>query len=173
MRDVTISNSTFGNRYVQIAEPRLGVPALGGGIGLGAAMAIGAAVAEPSAKTIAPVGDGGLMLGIAELITAVEENANIVFVLMNDRAYGVIKNIQDAQYQGRHHNSTLRTPHFALLCRSIGLAHKAVGHVSQFAGALDEALSSPGPIMLEVEMTKIGPFATQFAGPPAGAAGGA
>lgn len=173
VRDVTISNSTFGNRFVHVAEPRLGVHALGGGIGLGAAMAIGAAVAEPSAKTVALVGDGGLMLGIAELITAVEEKANIVFVLMNDRAYGVIKNIQDAQYEGRHHYSALRTPEFPLLCRSIGLAHKAVSRVAEFAGALDEAMSSAGPIMLEVEMTRIGPFASQFAGPPAGAAGGA
>lgn len=173
VRDVTISNSTFGNRYVRIAEPRLGVHALGGGIGLGTAMAIGAALAEPSVKTIALLGDGGLMLGLAELITAVEEKANIVFVLMNDRAYGVIKNIQDAQYEGRHHYSALRTPEFPMLCRSIGLPHMAVADVSKFAGALDEALSQRGPIMLEVEMTKIGPFAAQFAGPPAGAAGGA
>ena len=173
VRDVTISNSTFGNRYVQIAESRLGVHALGGGIGLGAAMAIGAAIAEPSVKTVALLGDGGLMLGIAELITAVEEKANVVFVLMNDRAYGVIKNIQDAQYGGRHHYSALRTPDFELLCRAIGLEHKAVSKVQDFAGALDKALAHPGPIMLEVEMTKIGPFADQFAGPPAGAAGGA
>ena len=173
VRDVTISNSTFGNRYVQLAEPRLGVHALGGGIGLGAAMAIGAAIAEPSAKTVALLGDGGLMLGIAELITAVQEQANIVFVLMNDRAYGVIKNIQDAQYEGRHHYSALRTPDFGLLCRSIGLTHTAIGNVTEFASALDHALSQSGPIMLEVEMTKIGPFADQFAGPPAGAAGGA
>ena len=173
VRDVTISNSTFGNRYVHIAEPRLGVHALGGGIGMGAAMAVGAAVAEPSAKTVALLGDGGLMLGIAELITAVEEKANIVFVLMNDRAYGVIKNIQDAQYEGRHHYSALRTPDFPMLCRSIGLPHMAVGDVLKFAGALDEAMSRPSPVMLEVEMTKIGPFAAQFAGPPAGAAGGA
>lgn len=173
VRDVTISNSTFGNRYVQIAEPRLGVHALGGGIGLGTAMAIGAAIAEPSAKTVALLGDGGLMLGIAELISAVEENANVVFVVMNDRAYGVIRNIQDAQYAGRHHYSALRTPDFPLLCRSIGLAHMAVGKVAAFAGALDEALAKPGPVMIEVEMTKIGPFADQFAGPPAGAAGGA
>jgi acetolactate synthase-1/2/3 large subunit len=172
VRDVTISNSTFGNRYVNFAEPRLGVHALGGGIGLGAAMAIGAAIAEPEVKTVALLGDGGLMLGMAELITAVEERANIVFVLMNDRAYGVIKNIQDAQYAGRHNYSELRTPDFALLCRSIGLAHRAVGRVQDFAAAFDEALAQEGPVMLEIEMTKIGPFAQQFAGPPAGAAGG-
>lgn len=45
VRDVTISNSTFGNRYVRLAEPRLGVHALGGGIGQGIAMGISAALA--------------------------------------------------------------------------------------------------------------------------------
>lgn len=171
VRDVTISNSTFGNRYVHIAEPRLGVHALGGGIGLGTAMAIGAAFAEPRRKTVALVGDGGLMLGIAELITAVEEKANVVFVLMNDKAYGVIKNIQDAQYESRYHYSALRTPEFSTLCKSIGLPHRAVSSVDEFAPALETAVQEAGPIMLEVEMTKIGPFAKQFAGPPAGAAG--
>ncbi|MDT8264169.1 thiamine pyrophosphate-dependent enzyme, partial [Roseomonas sp. DSM 102946] len=93
VRDVTISNSTFGNRYVQIAAPNLGVHALGGGIGQGIAMAIGASLAAAE-KTVALMGDGGAQLGIAELISAVEEKAPIAFVLMNDKAYGVIRNIQ-------------------------------------------------------------------------------
>ena len=173
VRDVTISNSTFGNRYVQIAAPRLGVHALGGGIGQGIAMAVGAALAEPGAKTIALIGDGGAMLGIAELITAADEEADLVCILMNDRAYGVIENIQDAQYQGRRHYSRLRTPDFALLCAAVGLAHARVGRIEEFEASLDAALSARGPSLLEVDMTAIGPFAESFAGPPAGAAGGA
>lgn len=173
VRDVTISNSTFGNRYVQIAAPHLGVHALGGGIGQGFAMAIGAALAGEKAKTIALVGDGGAMLGLSELITAVEEKAPLVFVLMNDKAYGVIRNIQDAQYGGRHHYSTLRTPDFDVLCASIGLSHARVRVVEEFSGALDRALAQSGPTLLEVDMTAIGPFAEAFGGPPAGAAGGA
>ena len=81
VRDVTISNSTLGNRYVQVAAPHLGVHALGGGIGQGIAMAIGAAAASPEARTIALLGDGGAQLGIAELITAVDESLPITFVL--------------------------------------------------------------------------------------------
>src|SRR5690606_34562917 len=93
VRDVTISNSTFGNRYVQIARPELGVHALGGGIGQGVAMGIGAALAGSGSKAVVLLGDGGTMLGLAELITAVEEQADLVFILMNDQAYGVIQNI--------------------------------------------------------------------------------
>src|SRR5262249_58563410 len=39
VRDVTLANSTFGNRYVELAAPHLGVHALGGGIGHGVAVA--------------------------------------------------------------------------------------------------------------------------------------
>ena len=172
VRDVTISNSTFGNRYVQIAAPNLGVHALGGGIGQGIAMAIGASLAAAE-KTVALMGDGGAQLGIAELISAVEEKAPIAFVLMNDKAYGVIRNIQDAQYGGRHHYSALRTPDFALLCAAIGMPHTRIADVEDFASALDAALAEEGPRVLEIDMTEIGPFANAFAGPPAGAAGGA
>lgn len=117
------------------------------------------------------VGDGGAQLGIAELITAVEENANLVYVLMNDKAYGVIRNIRDAQYDGRHHYSALRTADFAGLCAAVGLAHRVVCHEGAFAETLDAALAQDGPVPVEVDMTAIGAFAQAFAGPPAGAAG--
>jgi acetolactate synthase I/II/III large subunit len=171
VRDVTISNSTFGNRFVKIAAPRLGVHALGGGIGQGVAMGVGAALASEGPKAIVLVGDGGTQLGLAEMITAVEEAAPLVYVLMNDRAYGVIRNIQDAQYDGRYHYSALHTPDFAVLCTAIGLPHNVVRDATAFADALDAALAAPGPQMVEVDMCAIGPFAESFSGPPAGAAG--
>ncbi len=172
VRDVTISNSTFGNRYVQIAEPRLGVHALGGGIGQGLAMAAGAALAAPGVKTIGLVGDGGAMLGIAELGTLVDEACEAVIVLMNDRAYGVIENIQDAQYGGRKVYTRLGRFRFDLACATVGLRHVPVSDVHAFPAVLDEALNRTGPTLIEVDMVAIGPFAETFAGPPAGAAGG-
>jgi acetolactate synthase I/II/III large subunit len=168
---VTISNSTFGNRFIKIAAPNLGVHALGGGIGQGVAMGVGAALASPGPKAIVLLGDGGTQLGIAEMITAVQEKAPLVYVLMNDQAYGVIRNIQDAQYDSRHHYSALQTPDFAVHCASIGMPHARVGSVLAFADALDAALAAEGPQLLEVDMCAIGPFAESFSGPPAGAAG--
>jgi acetolactate synthase-1/2/3 large subunit len=172
VRDVTISNSTFGNRYVKIAAPHLGVHALGGGIGQGIAMGIGAALACSDAKTVTLVGDGGSQLMIGELATAVEIEAEAVFLLMNDRGYGVIRNIQDAQYEGRHVYSNILTPDFSLVCKSVGLPHTLVTRIEDFDSAFAEALASRGPRMIEIDMTAIGPFAESFAGPPAGAAGG-
>jgi acetolactate synthase-1/2/3 large subunit len=92
---------------------------------------------------------------------------------MNDQAYGVISNIQDAQYEGRRVYCRLTTPDFALFARSIGMAHECVTRAEDFAPTLDRALASEGPRMIEIDMLKIGPFAVAFGGPPAGAAGGA
>ncbi|KZX96889.1 MULTISPECIES: thiamine pyrophosphate-binding protein [unclassified Sulfitobacter] len=171
VRDVTISNSTFGNRYVRLSDPRQGVHALGGGIGQGVAMGIGAALASPGPKAITLLGDGGTMLGLAEMITAVDENAPLVYVLMNDQAYGVIENIQDAQYDSRRHYSKVAVPEFGAFCGSIGMPHVKVGDVDDFEPALQKALKADGPRLIEVDMCAIGPFAEAFAGPPAGAAG--
>lgn len=173
VRDVTLSNSTFGNRYVRLAAPHLGVHALGGGIGQGVAMAVGAALAGGMAKTVALVGDGGAMVSLGELATAVDSKADIVFVLMNDRGYGVIRNIQDGQFGGRRHYADLHTPDFGLLAAALGLPHQRVSRIEDFEAALDRALSAGGPQLVEVDMVAIGPFAESFAGPPAGAAGSA
>jgi acetolactate synthase-1/2/3 large subunit len=170
VRDVTISNSTFGNRYVRLAAPNLGVHALGGGIGQGIAMGIGAGLAGVG-KAITLVGDGAAQLSLGELAAAVESGTDAVFVLMNDQGYGVIRNIQDAQYGGRQHYASILTPDFSLVCQAMGLPHAKVSNTDDFAAALDAALAAPGPRMVEVDMVAIGPFAESFAGPPAGAAG--
>ena len=171
VRDVTISNSTYGNRYVRLSDPRQGVHALGGGIGQGVAMGIGAALASHGPKAITLLGDGGTMLGLAEMITAVDEKAPLVYVLMNDQAYGVIENIQDAQYDSRRHYSKVAVPEFGAFCGAIDMPHVKVDRVDAFEAALQAALATEGPRVIEVDMCAIGPFAEAFAGPPAGAAG--
>jgi acetolactate synthase I/II/III large subunit len=173
VRDITLANNSFGNRYVHLAAPHLGVHALGGGIGQGVAMAIGASLAGEPAKVIALLGDGGTMVNLGELATAVDAKADIAFILMNDRGYGVIRNIQDAQFGGRRHYADLHTPDFGLICAALGLPHQRVARVEDFAAALDGALAKSGPQLVEVDMVAIGPFPESFAGPPAGAAGGA
>jgi acetolactate synthase-1/2/3 large subunit len=170
VRDVTVSNSTWGNRYLRIFDPRAGVHALGGGIGQGLAMAIGAAVgaAETASgkKTFCLAGDGGFILNLGELATAVQERADMVVVLMNDNGYGVIKNIQDAQYGGRRHFVDLHTPDYAALSKSLNLRHARITKLDDVAAALRNALSEPGPFMLEIDMLSVGSFKTAFAGPP-------
>jgi acetolactate synthase-1/2/3 large subunit len=170
VRDVTVSNSTWGNRYLRIFDPLAGVHALGGGIGQGLAMgigaAVGAAVSASSKKTFCLAGDGGFILNLGELATAVQEKADMVIVLMNDKGYGVIKNIQDVQYGGRRHYVDLHTPDYALLSQSLQLRHARVSSLADAGAALERALAEPGPFLLEIDMLSIGSFKTAFAGPP-------
>lgn len=165
VRDVTVSNSTWGNRLLRIFGPRDGVHALGGGIGLGLPMAIGASLAS-SKRTILLVGDGGLQLSLGELATLAQEKADVLVVLMNDRGYGVIRNIWDAQYGGRRAYADLHTPDFALLARSMQLKHHRIGDAAQFQPVLQQAFGQRGPVLVEVDMLSVGPYATAFAGPP-------
>jgi acetolactate synthase-1/2/3 large subunit len=170
VRDVTVSNSTWGNRELRIFDPRAGVHALGGGIGLGLAMAIGAAIGAQAygtgRKTILLAGDGGFILNLGELACAVQEKARLTVVLMNDRSYGVIKNIQDAQYGGRKVYADLHTPDYARLAESLQFAHRKVTSLAQARGQLAELAAQDGPAMLEIDMPAIGAFKTAFAGPP-------
>jgi acetolactate synthase-1/2/3 large subunit len=175
VRDVTLSNSTWGNRELRLNDPRAGVHALGGGIGLGLAMAIGASTGTAAygtgRKTLLLAGDGGFVLNLGELACAVQERADFTVVLMNDRSYGVIKNIQDAQYGGRRVYAELHTPDYALLARSLQFEHCRVASLSEAPAALAEIEGKSGPKMLEIDMLSVGSFKTAFAGPPVKLAG--
>jgi len=174
VRDVTVSNSTWGNRHLHVFEPTSGVHATGGGIGQGLAMgigaAIGASVTGSGRKTLCLCGDGGFILNLGELATAAQERADVLFVLMNDRRYGVIRNIQDAHYGGRRCYTELHTPDYAQLSASMGVGHARVGDLQELPGVLERAQGARGPFILEIDMQAVGSFKAVFAGPPTKAA---
>lgn len=171
VRDITLSNSMWGNRAPVLDHPRAGVHALGGGIGQGLAMGVGAAVADAEhalgRRTISLCGDGGFMLNVGELACAAQEKANVVFLVMNDQRYGVIKNIQDDIYGSRHAYVELHTPDFAQLCASLQVPHFKLADPAATRETLQKALAlGNGPVVVEVDMNAWGPFAVKFAGPP-------
>jgi acetolactate synthase-1/2/3 large subunit len=167
VRDITLSNTMWGNRSVNLTKPWQGVHALGGGIGQGLQMAIGASLL--GTKAIALVGDGGLMLNVGELACAVQERASLLLIVMNDQRYGVIKNIQDADYGSRHAYVELHTPNFAMLCESMRIRHHLLDTPAQSETILNMAWSevvAGSVVMVEVDMQAWGEFAIKFAGPP-------
>ncbi len=171
VRDITLSNSMWGNRAPVLDHPRAGVHALGGGIGQGLAMGVGAAVADTEhalgRRTISLCGDGGFMLNVGELACAAQEKANVVFIVMNDQRYGVIKNIQDDIYGSRHAYVELHTPDFAQLCASLQVPHFKLSAPAATRETLEKALApANGPVVVEVDMEAWGAFAVKFAGPP-------
>ena len=165
VRDITLSNTMWGNRSLHLKHPLQGLHALGGGIGQGMQMAIGAALGL-NRKSIALCGDGGLMLNVGELACAVQERADVLLLVMNDACYGVIKNIQDADYGSRHAYVALTTPNFAQLCASLNVPHYMLCKPEETRSTLAAALAQQGPVMVEVDMKSWGDFAVKFAGPP-------
>jgi acetolactate synthase-1/2/3 large subunit len=167
---VTVSNSSWGNRYLPLRGPRDGVHAVGGGIGQGVPMAIGAALGAGERKTVALAGDGGVQLSLGEFVTLVQEDADLLLIVMNDGGYGVIRNIQDVQFGARHYLADLHTPDFQAFAASIGLPSARVGDAAAFGEALAALGNRRGPALLEVDMQAFGPYAAAFAGPPVRAA---
>lgn len=133
-------------------------------------MGIGAALANQAhglgRKTVVLAGDGGFMLNLGELACAVQEQADLMVLLMNDRRYGVIKNIQDAVYGSRHCYVDLHTPDFAALCASMQAAYLRLDSPAATVSVLSQGLQQRGPVVVEVDMAAWGEFPVKFAGPP-------
>jgi thiamine pyrophosphate-dependent acetolactate synthase large subunit-like protein len=89
-------------------------------VGLGLATAIGAAVARPDRLTVATLGDGGALMGLAELETVARLGLRMLVVVYNDAAYGA--EVHHFSPQG-HPLDLVRFPDvdFAALGRAAGL----------------------------------------------------
>lgn len=164
VRDITVSGSVWGSRLFRAISPLCNIHSLAGAIGMGLSMAIGTAIANPQRKVVGLVGDGGLALGLGELATMAQEQANITLLIMNDGGYGVMRGIQDKYFAGRQYYNELHTPSFTLVAEAMGLKAWKVDSAAQFNGVLAEAINYPGPSVVEVDMNSIGPLT--FAGPP-------
>lgn len=165
VRDITMNNSTWGNRLPAIRSPRRTAYAASGGIGMGLAQAIGAAIAAPERKTVSLIGDGGFSLSMGEFATAVQENVDMTIILMNDGGYGIMRNLQDSHYEGRRFAADLVMPDFGLFAKAFGVPHRKVTSADDFVPALKEMLPVKGPTVIEVDMAAVGPFAQPFHGP--------
>ncbi|MDF0604864.1 thiamine pyrophosphate-binding protein [Neisseriaceae bacterium TC5R-5] len=164
VRDVTVSASVWGSRLFRAPQPLCNIHSLAGAIGMGLPMAIGSAIANPQRKVVALVGDGGLALGLGELATLAQEQLNLTLLVMNDGGYGVMRGIQDKYFAGRQYFNQLHTPDFCLLAKALGLPAIRIQQSGQFNGAMQEAISHQGPLLVEVDMQQLGSI--HFAGPP-------
>lgn len=164
-RDVTINHSTWGNRLFPLHDARSNVYPVGAGIGQGLSLSIGAAIAAgetaPGRRTICMTGDGGFMLNLGELWTAIQERPDLTILVMNDAGYGVIRHIQDATGAGRS-METLALPDLAELARVAGLSFRRVSAPEEFGPAVAGAVAEDGPGMVEVDMTAIGAHPPYF-----------
>jgi acetolactate synthase I/II/III large subunit len=162
VRDITINNSSWGNRLFPLHDPRNNIYPVGAGIGLGLHLGIGAALGANGRKTVVMTGDGGFFLNMTELWTAVQENAGLVVMVMNDHGYGVIKHIQDALYGGRRFYGDLLAPDLQHLAELAGIPAFKVSSADSIGETVARALQVPGPSLVEVDMTAIGEHPPYF-----------
>lgn len=164
VRDITMSGSTWGSRLLNFQQPRQNIHSLAGAIGLALPTAIGCAIANPGRKVMALIGDGGLMLNIGELATAVQEQLDMVLLVMNDGGYGVMRGIQQKYFGDRQYYNQLHAPDFHALAGAMGMRAWKLDDCSNFDAVLRAAVAHPGPALVEVNMAAIGPL--HFSGPP-------
>ena len=165
VRDITLNNSTWGNRVFPLYNPRDNVYPIGAAIGPGMQLGIGAAVGSKGRKVVCMCGDGGFFLNLTELWTAVQEKIDIVFVVMNDKGYGVIKHIQDTLYGGRHYFGDLLGPDLEKLSEVAGINYVKVDQADGLEEGMSKALAVTGPSIVEVDMKTIGDFPRYFKAP--------
>jgi acetolactate synthase-1/2/3 large subunit len=149
-----------------INEPQQNIYPVGAAIGPGMALAIGASIGCKGNKTIAMCGDGGFMLNLPDLWTAVETNCDVVFLVMNDQGYGVIKHIQESMYGGRKFYADLIGPNFEELAKAAKIKYSRIDHANDLEKKLKQALNFSGPVLLEVNVHSVGEMPRYFAPPP-------
>lgn len=105
-------------------------------IGLGLASALGAAVARPDRLTLAALGDGGFLMSLTELTTAVGLGAPLMIVVYNDAAYGA-----EVHHFGPHGHplDTVTFPDrdLAAIARGFGCAGAVVREPGDLAAVRD------------------------------------
>jgi len=128
-------------------------------MGFGPAAAIGAKIAAPERVVVSMVGDGGFGQNPAMLATAVEQKLGIVWLVMNNNAFGTIAGLQKA-----HFGTTYGTvfpgkagdpegfPDYARIAQAYGAEGIRISSAGELLPVLTTALESGKPTVLDVAM---------------------
>ena len=124
---------------------------------------LGARLANPDHPAIAFVGDGSFMMTGTAVATAVEYALPVVWVVMNNRSL-VFERRMDKVY-GRHifcdyrieATGELWNPDLVRMAESMGARGLRLGRRSDVRAVITEALRTPGPVVVDVEMDVASP----------------
>jgi acetolactate synthase-1/2/3 large subunit len=128
-------------------------------MGFGPSAAIGAKLAAPDRTVVSLVGDGGFGQNPALLATAVEHSLAIVWVIMNNNAYGTIAGLQQAHF-GSTYGTTFPgdlgdpelLPSYAAIADAYGATGIRVEAAADFRPALTKAIAMASPVVIDVAM---------------------
>lgn len=133
-----------------------------GAMGFGVPAAVAAKIMHPSRVVIGVAGDGCFMMTAQELATAVQYDANLVIIVVDNGSYGTIRMHQEREYPRRVSSTDLKNPDFAAFARSFGAWAVTVETTDAFPAALDEAVKAGKPALIHVKtlVTDIAPGRT-------------
>ncbi|MGR3620815.1 5-guanidino-2-oxopentanoate decarboxylase [Pseudophaeobacter sp.] len=120
-----------------------------GALGYGIPAAIGASIAAPGSRVICIVGDGGAQFSLPEVMTAVDEELPITFVIWNNRGYREIATSMEA-VDVAVVGCDPTPPDFAATARSFGIPYVTVEDTPDAVAAALETAPSQGPNFVEI-----------------------
>ena len=148
-------NQMWAMHYLRIQRPRQLISSGGmGTMGFGFPAALGVKMARPDKKVMAITGDGGLLMVIQELATAVAEDIPIVICLMNNGWLGMVKQWQNLFWNERYSGTLLyrSNPDFVKLAESFGAKGIRVERPSEIGKAFKEAFASDKVCLVDIRI---------------------
>ncbi len=124
-----------------------------GGLGYSMPAAVGVALARPGSRVVALIGDGSAMYSIQALYSAAQLKLPIAFVILNNRRYAALQDFAPAFGFGPDdpvQGTELPDLDFVSLARGQGVEGVRVADAAALRDALQAALRSPRPMLVEV-----------------------
>jgi acetolactate synthase-1/2/3 large subunit len=118
-------------------------------MGAGLPSAIMAAMLYPTRRVLAVCGDGGFMMNSQELETAVRAGVNLVVLILQDNAYGMIRWKQAADGFADY-GMTFGNPDFVTYAKAYGISGARVEQGDGLAPALENAFAAGGIHLITV-----------------------
>lgn len=142
--------------YYKFNEPHTFVGPTSGAMGYGMPAALGAKLAHPNKHVVALAGDGGFMMTVQELETAVRHKIPVLCVVFNNQMYGTIRMHQEIHYPKKVMATDLGDVSFAKLAQSMGAVGYTAKTAEEFATYLEKSLKrlKSKPIVIEVKTPK-------------------
>ncbi|MGO8104237.1 thiamine pyrophosphate-binding protein [Rhizobium leguminosarum] len=144
--------SAWAHRFYQYRTFRTQLGPTNGSMGYGVPAAIAAKITDPTRTVVAFAGDGCFLMNGQELATAMQYDARVIFLVINNGMYGTIRMHQEREYPGRVFGTRLTNPDFASLARSYGLHGETVEKTGDFAGAFECCETSGKPGLIEIRI---------------------
>ena len=109
--------------------------------------AIAASIVEPKKRILGIAGDGGFLMNLQEMETARRLNSNLVMMVWEDKAFGLISWKQEDSY-GRHTDLSFGNPDWLELASAFRWQGAHVKNSDELREKLESALETSGPSLL-------------------------